>query len=177
MTNKFGKYVFVVLLILGIGYNAFAQGGRMPMHNFRQGPNFNRPNNQFNRSDNQSFTQQRGLKRVQIIKENFISRQLALSPEQSEKFLPLYRQYQQESGNIRRLKRLNNSDAQANGTEQVNKDLYYERQLVDVRQRYTDEFLKIMPPEKVSLIFKSERAFNDEVIRQLNERNVPPPGN
>lgn len=169
MTNKFGKYIFVVLLILGIGYNAFAQGGRMPMQNFRQGS--------FNRPDNQAFKQQPGLKKVQVIKENFISRQLALTPEQSERFLPLYRQYQQESGNIRHLKRLNNSDAQANGADQVNKDLYYERQLVDIRQRYTEEFLKIMPPEKVSLIFKSERAFNDEVIRQLNERNVPPSGN
>jgi hypothetical protein len=104
---------------------------------------------------------------------------LALSPEQTLRFEAVYRNYQQETGAVRVLKRLNNSDAQANGADQVNKDLEYETELLNIRKRYTQEFLKIMPPEKVSVIFKSERQFNDEAVRILkeNKTNGPPPPN
>jgi hypothetical protein len=50
--------------------------------------------------------------------------------------------------------------------------LAYDTQLVQIRKHYRDEFLKILPPEKVSEIYKSEREFNDEVLRQLKERSV-----
>jgi hypothetical protein len=176
MTNKFGRHIFVVLLILSINYTVFAQGGRMRMQQgggmqqFNREPNFNRPNNH-------AFNGQPTIRKIQIIKENFVNKQLALTSEQSEKFLPLYHQYQQELYGVFRLRRLNNTDAQANGTEQINKNLAYEKQIVDIKAHYTQEFLKILPPEKVSLITKSEREFNDEMIRQPAERNTPPPSN
>jgi len=34
--------------------------------------------------------------------------------------------------------------------------------------------LRILTPEKVSQVYKSEREFNDELIRTLNERNIRP---
>ncbi|MEO9173692.1 MAG: hypothetical protein ABI203_11375 [Mucilaginibacter sp.] len=74
---------------------------------------------------------------------------------------------------MRIKKRLNNSSAQTNGTEQINKELFFETELVNIRRSYTEEFLKILPPDKVSEMFKSEREFNDELIRQLTERSEP----
>jgi hypothetical protein len=119
--------------------------------------------------------QNSGMRRIQAVKEGFISRQLNLRPEQAEKFWPLYRQYQSEVWNIRRLKRLNNSDAQANGSEQINKDLDYDTQLVNLRKHYNEEFLKILPPEKVSELYKSEREFTDELIKQVHEHGATTP--
>jgi hypothetical protein len=160
------KYIFVVA-VLAFSINAFGQNGRMR-------PQFHQP---MMERRNPTFQNQRPAGKIQVMKENFISKQLALSPEQTVRFLNTYHQYQQEERAVRILKRINNSDAQANGADQVNKDLAYERQLVDIRQHYTGEFLKIMPPEKVSLIFKSERYFNDEVLRSLNEKaGTLPPG-
>jgi hypothetical protein len=50
-----------------------------------------------------------------------------------------------------------------------------------VRKYYTTEFLKILPPEKVSEMTKAEKEFHDELIKQLREResatNPPPPTN
>ncbi|MFD2147617.1 hypothetical protein [Mucilaginibacter antarcticus] len=63
---------------------------------------------------------------------------------------------------------MNNSDAQANGAEQVKKDMDYDAQLVNIRKHYNEEFLKILPSEKVSQLLKSERAFNDELLRKLH---------
>jgi len=112
------------------------------------------------------------MRRVDMVRENFFNRQLRLTPEESEKFWPIYRQYQQELTNVRRLKRQNNSADQPNGAEQIRKELEYDAQLVAIRKKYNEEFLKIMPPEKVSELYKSEREFNDEMIRQLSERNA-----
>jgi hypothetical protein len=111
------------------------------------------------------------VNKLEIVKENFLSNQLKLTPTEADRFLPLYRKYQQEMVAVRKLRRLNNSDATANGTEQINKEFYYESQLDNIRKHYRDEFLKILPPEKVSELYKSERQFNDEMIKQLSERS------
>ena len=182
MTNKFGRHIFFILILLSFGYNALAQGGRM-RGGYRNDPNYVRPNqyyppNQYYRPNNRVIIVQPGLRRLQAIKENFVHDKLSLTTEQSVKFLPVYRQYQQELMTVYKLKRLNNTDAQANGAEQIRKNLAYEKQILDIKAHYTEEFLKIMPPEKVSLITKSEREFTDEIVRQPTERvGTQPPSN
>jgi hypothetical protein len=162
--NKF-KHVFFVLLISCISYSAYSQNGRMQLRTQKFGAN---PNNV-------ARTQTPGMRHVQVVKEAFLNQQLALTRAQGERFWPIYRQYQNELYEVRRLKRLNNSDAQANGAEQVKKDLDYEAQLVDIKKHYNEEFMKILPPEKISQLIKSEREFNDELVRKLHEPNTGKP--
>lgn len=155
--GKLSKHIFVIILISCISYTAFAQNARMQL---RQ-QNLNTP----------VIRQQNpGMRRIQVVKEAFIGKQLSLTRGQSDKFWPLYRQYQIELSETRRLKRVNNSDAQANGTEQVKRDMDYDAQLVDIRKHYNEEFLKVLPAEKVSLLIKSERQFTDELVRKLHEQ-------
>jgi hypothetical protein len=116
--------------------------------------------------------QPKTAKRMELVKEGYISLRLKLTPEESKAFWPLYRQYVQEQTAIRILKRQNNSNTTTDGTEQIDKELAYEQQLVEIRKHYRDEFLKILPPEKVSELYKSEREFNDEVLKQLSERSI-----
>ncbi|HAL82887.1 MAG TPA: hypothetical protein DCO83_12145 [Mucilaginibacter sp.] len=73
---------------------------------------------------------------------------------------------------MRILIRENNSKTSPNGTRQIDNELKYETELVNIRKHYNDEFLKILPPQKVSELYKSEREFNDEVLKQLSERSV-----
>jgi hypothetical protein len=166
--NKLSKHIFVILLLSCISCAAFAQRRLMP--GMRQEYYFRRQNPMppGNRMPN-------NIKKVQRVKEEFLSRQLDLTPDQASRFWPTYRQYQDELWNVKRLKRLNNSDAQANGADQINRDLQYETELVNIKKHYTDAFLKILPPEKVSLLDKSERAFNDELIRQVHEQKAGTP--
>lgn len=158
--------ILIILLFIATGYTASAQGARSFLpdnrgsyrQSFRAGPQRNlMPNAP-------------ALQRVQAIKESFLKKKLTLTSDEAQRFWPLYRQYQDEMGDVRRLKRLNNSDAQANGPEQVKKDLEYESRLVNIKKHYNDEFMKVLPAEKVSLLYKSEREFNDEMINVLHER-------
>jgi hypothetical protein len=184
MTNLVGKHTFIIFLLLSMGLTTLAQGGHMHQEGRGQyytpqngNPQYYRPN--YRPNPNRGVGNQLNPRQamVQRIKENFVYKQLNLLPEQSARFLPLYHQYQVELFNVFKLRRLNNTNAQANGAEQIQKNLDYERQIVDIRAHYTQEFLKIMPPEKVSLIAKSELEFNDELLKQIPERNPPPPPN
>jgi hypothetical protein len=109
-------------------------------------------------------------KKLIAARNRFINQQLSLTDDESRKFWPIYNKYQQELTAVRILKRLNNSNA--NGADQVNKDLEYDSQMLAIKKKYRDEFYKILPPEKVSELYKSESEFKDELIKQLSERSV-----
>ena len=158
---KLAKHIFIILLLLGICPKIFGQVTR-PV--FRRPPNF---------QERVIRRQTGGVNRIEEVREQYVGQRLNLTPEEGQKFWPVYRRYQAALKEIRRKKRLNNSNAQANGTEQIQRELYYESELVNTRKFYTDEFLKMLPPDKVSAIFKSEREFTDELIKQLSERNQP----
>lgn len=162
--NKFSKPVFIILLIIASAYTVSAQRA-----NFRQ-QSFNRVSPVTTPAiDNSSNAGQ--AKRIQRIKENFIVRELELSSDQANKFLKLYRAWQNDMAQTRMLKRLNNSPGQNSGAQQLDKDLSYDRKLIDIKEHYQNEFLKILTPEKVSKLYKSEQEFKDEIFKNLTERN------
>jgi hypothetical protein len=43
--------------------------------------------------------------------------------------------------------------------------------------KFNNAFLKILSPQQVSELYKAEREFNDELVRQLAERRGGQPGN
>lgn len=110
--------------------------------------------------------------KILLLKEKFISNKLNLTDEQSKAFTPLYRQYQEEIMKVRTMIRLNNTISSTSGTKNLDNQLAFEEQLVTIRKHYKDEFLKILPPEKVAEIYKSEGDFNKEVLKQLTERSI-----
>ncbi len=157
--NRLIKYILIIIST-GAGFTAAGQS-------FREGRSQPPPTARMN---NNGMNRVRAVNKIQAAKETYMNMQLQLDEDEAERFWPLYRQYEQELADVRRLKRANNSNEMVNGTDQIKKELYYEERLVDIHKHYTDEFLKVLPPQKVSLIFKSERQFNDELIRQMGER-------
>ncbi|HTK21182.1 MAG TPA: hypothetical protein VL442_16785 [Mucilaginibacter sp.] len=157
---KLAKHIFIIFLFLGICTTSFGQVVR---------PLLRRPQNFQERVIQRP--QNRGVNRIEAVREEYIDKRLSMSADQGQRFWPVYRRYRASLKQILTARRRNNSADQPNGIDQVNKELYYESELVNTRKYYTDEFLKILPPEKVSLIFKSERDFNDELIKQLSERS------
>jgi len=166
--NKLFRYIFFLSVLIGICYHSSAQ-----VRVFRQ-PAPRR----FDRFENEN-----AQRRIEIVKTNYLRNKLNLAPQQADKFFPLYHEYQQELFNIRKLKRENTLNNTVDGTEQINKELFYENEIVQVRMKFNEAFLKILSPQQVSELYKAEREFNDELVRQLAERrgtnpqgnNVPPP--
>lgn len=161
---KLARHTPILLFLLVMSSMAFGQ--IRPRVIVRRPPNYDQ------RVIRQS--QQQGISKIEAVRENYIAQRLNLNPEQSRMFWPVYRRYQAALKEVRRLSRLNNSQNQPNGADQIKRGLYYEGEMVNIRKFYTNEFLKILPPDKVSEIAKSEKDFRDELIKQLAERPDAP---
>lgn len=163
--NTLMKYLFFVLLLFCMRYETSAQPGSLP---YRSTTPTYRPNFNGNNRPN-------GMRKLDAVRNDYINKRLNLTSEEADRFWPVYNQYQGELGNVLRQRRINNSSPQNNGIDQVDRDISYEQQILSIRKHYKDEFLKILPPEKVSLLYKSEREFKDELIKQLRERRSQDP--
>jgi len=161
--NKFSKPVFITFLIIGLAYTGYAQRSNLRQQSFNRVAPVSTPSN-----DNVSNSDQ--TSRLKLIKENFIVRELGLSSDQANKFLKLYRGWQNDLAETRRLKRLNNSSSQSCGSQQLDKDLAYDRKLIDIKENFQNDFLKILPAEKLSKLYKLEQEFKDEIFKNLTER-------
>ncbi|MEO7214847.1 hypothetical protein [Mucilaginibacter sp.] len=157
MIKLFRYIVIVIVIAVAAGYEVSAQ---IPTNNLQQANGVKR---------NLQPRSNKGVgKKIEAARDKFLSQQLELTDDEADKFWPLYHQYQEELKAIRILKRLNGKSA----TGSPEKELYYDNQMLTTKRRYLDEFLKIIPSSKISILYKSEQAFNDEVIKQLSERSI-----
>ncbi|WP_295792500.1 hypothetical protein [Mucilaginibacter sp.] len=167
--SKLLRYI-LVLVVMVLSREGFGQRRVLvPVQPFNQ---VQSPVQRFNQRSTRTQVKPAGGKRIQVVKENFLAQRLDLTQAEAKAFWPLYRQYSQELTAVKILKRINNSSASTDGAKQVDLDLEYETKLVDIKKRYRDQFYKILPPEKVSVLYKSEKEFNDEALRILTERSV-----
>jgi len=153
--------IVLILLCICAGLTADAQGGRPALQNKGMGNRVRKPT---------------VAKRFEAIKKGYISQRLALTPEQAAKFWPTYDEYQDELEYVAKLRKENNATADPNGTDQFDRELGYQARITNLQKHYYGEFIKIMPPEKANLVFKSERDFKFELLRRLKEgREATPP--
>jgi hypothetical protein len=154
LMNRLFRYIFFLLVFAVSSDDVFAQ-----VDNFHHAPAVVKA--RINRNP-----------KLQAARDKFINQQLALTSDEARKFWPLYRQYQEDLTAIKILKRQNNSNSTANGMEQIDKELALDNQMVNIRKHYRDEFLRILSPEKVSTLYKSEAEFTNELIKTFSERSV-----
>lgn len=105
----------------------------------------------------------------------YLSKQLDLTPEEAQKFWPIYNNYSHEVDQLiaeRKRARQQEKKDDATARKALDKEMDIEQRMVNVRKRYNQEFLKALPARKASSVFKAEREFRGQLIRQLKERNV-----
>lgn len=97
--------------------------------------------------------------RVEAMKIAWLTNKLKLSPEEAQKFWPIYNQYTQE---IRKTR----IDARANKDDEIK----VEEKLLNVRKKYDGEFTKAISKDKVNTLFRAEKEFMAEVQKRIMER-------
>ncbi len=99
--------------------------------------------------------------RLQALKIAFLTKKLDLSPEEAQRFWPIYNQYTTDIRNIRQEQK------QKNGTE-----IEVEEKILNVRKKYSGELTKALSPDKVNTFFRSEKEFGNIIQRELQERRM-----
>ena len=96
--------------------------------------------------------------KIQSLKIAFITQKLQLTPDEAQKFWPVYNQYQTEVNSLQMESK--------NGPALEN-----EEKLLDIRKKYLSAFEKVLGPQKTNNLFNAERDFRTILIRRLQNRN------
>jgi len=99
---------------------------------------------------------------IQALKAAFITKELELTPDEAQKFWPVYNQYEKEMGTAIRDSRSDNDDV-----------IEKEQKVLDVRKKYKDQFTKVLGnPQRMNRMFNAERKFRKVLIRALQQRQM-----
>ena len=97
---------------------------------------------------------------LQALKIAFITKRLNLTPEEAEKFWPIYNRY---SGEVRQAYIIYRDDKN---------ELKLDETLLDIRKKYSVEFLKAISPEKINEFFRAEKDFGAFVQKEAQRRGM-----
>lgn len=143
------KLVMTALLIAGVfGTDVFAQAPQQPP----QGP------------------ADKG-ERIEALRIAFISQQLNLTPQEAQKFWPVYNQF---NGDMKNLKQ--NFKPEVNGQLNAEQQLDFEQKKLDLKKKYKGEFEGALGKEKVNQLFNLEKQFHEK-LKELREQRQQQRGN
>jgi Spy/CpxP family protein refolding chaperone len=97
--------------------------------------------------------------RLEAMKIAWLTKKLELTPEEAQKFWPIYNQYTKDIQNTRKEAR-----------EKKDDEIKTQEKLLNIRKKYETEFLKAISKEKVNTFFRAEREFLAEVQKRILER-------
>lgn len=116
--------------------------------------------------------------KIEAMKVAFLTRKLNLTPEEAQKFWPVYNKFSDEMEKNKRAFRIkameeagnieNMSDAEAE--KALNEMLAFRTAEVELLRKYTAEFKKVLPPQKVVTLFMAEQEFKRELLKMLKEQ-------
>ena len=97
--------------------------------------------------------------RLEALKIAYITKRLDLSPEEAQKFWPIYNQYAEEL-------KIARQDAIRNNKSEIELD----EELLNVRKKYNAQFTQAISPQKIDIFFKSEKEFGHFVQEEIKRR-------
>jgi len=108
----------------------------------------------------------------------FITTKLDLTPQEAEKFWPVYNALEKERSQAQREKRLLEKqvyEASEKLSDQEVIDLTRKfvgnkKQECQLDTEYNEKFLKILPPQKVLVLYKAEGEFRMYMFRKFREK-------
>lgn len=113
----------------------------------------------------------RRFQRIEAAKIGYITEHLHLTPQEAEKFFPVYNQYRNEIRALYREKRQRiRSDMQK---KQLN-EIEFDAKIITCKKKYREAFKKVISPAKASQFFVVEREFREQLFKELQERRKRP---
>ena len=112
-------------------------------------------------------------------KISFLTDKLELSPSEAQRFWPIYNEFEKKREEAQSLRRELEQKVQSSTTRlsrndviQLTRDFSSSMQKeAELYVSYNEEFLKILSPEKVLLLYKSENDFRMHLLRKYYRGN------
>jgi hypothetical protein len=98
--------------------------------------------------------------RIETMKINYVTNRLHLTPQEAQRFWPIYRFYSAEKRQAFLVYRSNGNELERQET------------MLNIRKKYSLEFLKALSPGKINDFFKAENEFETTVILEIRRRQM-----
>jgi Spy/CpxP family protein refolding chaperone len=95
--------------------------------------------------------------RLKSLEIAYLTRELNITPEEAEKFWPVYNKYQEE------MKTAMTNSKEADILER-------QQQMLNIRKKYKNDFSRILTPDRTNKLYEAEGKFRDMVRKELQER-------
>src|ERR1700712_1198612 len=93
---------------------------------------------------------------IEALKVAFISKQLDLTPDEAQKFWPVYNQYSKELKTI-------NKDDDPNVIDQ-------EEKVLNLKKKYKDQFTSVLGQDRMNRFFNAEGRFRQLLIKSMRNQ-------
>jgi hypothetical protein len=120
----------------------------------------------------------KAMEKIQALRTAYISEKLNLTPEQAEKFWPVYREFSQERAKLRQEFKAaqrnidpNKPDPKAE-QDLVTLGLDIKQKELDLEKDYSGRLLKVINAQQVMNLRKAEQGFRELIINQLQQRRT-----
>src|SRR6478672_7256036 len=98
-------------------------------------------------------------KKADSVQVEYLTKELQLNSEESEKLWPVYNNYRNEIKAIRK--------------EDQNDQIVLEEKVLNIRKKYKDDFKSILgTDERVNKLFVAEKNFREMLRKELIKRNI-----
>lgn len=99
------------------------------------------------------------LRKIQAMEMAFITKELNLTPDEAQKFWPVFNQYRNE--------------LKSTSKDRVSGDqLERQQKMLDLRKKYREDFTKVISQERANKVFGAEDEFRSLVRREFQKRQV-----
>jgi hypothetical protein len=144
------KAVFTILFFGLISLSAFAQDDDLPQ-----------PQDQKVRD------------KIEAARIAYITEQLQLTPEEAEKFWPIYREFAQKRREIRQqLREARVSNPDQTDEELVDQQFKAKQKELDLEKDYSGRLIKVISAQKLRSLPQAERKFRQMILEQIQRRQM-----
>jgi hypothetical protein len=109
----------------------------------------------------------------------FITKAIELTPQEAEKFWPIYNEFEKSRFNIMNKRRDLDNKLRENKAKLTDKECAdISRKMASLHKdegelmiKYNEEFLKVLPAKKVIELYDAEGNFRRQLLREYRQRN------
>lgn len=120
----------------------------------------------------------RGQDRLKAARIAFITERLELTPEEAERFWPVYREYTSKQQELRQqFESVRKNPDPKHTAEQhekkvIEQHLQFKQKELDLEKEYSDKFLKVISAQKLMALKQAEVDFRRMVAQQIRQREL-----
>lgn len=100
------------------------------------------------------------IKKIQAMEMAFITKELNLSPNEAQKFWPIFNKYRNELKSV------------AVEGKKMSDNLEKQQRMLDLRKKYREDFSKVVNQDRANKVFEAEGEFKSLVRREFQKRQA-----